>query len=430
MFTHKHYVLLAALFSLWTTHLLKGDEQSTAADGIRKTPLLSVRQTIAAACLRPDKPPYAVFRAANPKARPALHSILNEESQTVFHSNCIWMLGFIGDEKDLSLLEAYLKQASRRSLDKDGSNAVLTVPNAIALMARRGVKGSEDKLEQMLDRSYWEKMSFESFSKLPANVPSASWQLTSYSLYATTYVGAEYAQASYDKCISFESDPKVREFHAKRFPKEVLKDVAADLETKLTGRISEAQVSRLMSESIPDDITSLLDLEDSKTQADDQLPMGETPSKRDSKDITPQEIAEYTKEAQEAFEHFRTALKKEEYEKIVDSLLNDSLFMNEENLKRYRQHMLEQALPKVARGMDEAKIDDIKPADVAVRVEEGAGGKKIIVVRWRLPGTADIGKRLAGNKRGDPETIDPETSELLVLLKKKDGKWYWNPFNW
>ena len=49
-----------------------------------------------------------------------------------------------------------------------------------------------------------------------------------------------------------------------------------------------------------------------------------------------------------------------------------------------------------------------------------------------LPDTADLGEKLGHGARiggRSPATVDKD-GNLLVALKKIDGKWYWNPFGW
>lgn len=53
----------------------------------------------------------------------------------------------------------------------------------------------------------------------------------------------------------------------------------------------------------------------------------------------------------------------------------------------------------------------------------------IVVVSWKLKGTQNIGKKILEDKLNYYPTL-AEDDNLMVVTKKKDGKWYWNPFGW
>ena len=53
----------------------------------------------------------------------------------------------------------------------------------------------------------------------------------------------------------------------------------------------------------------------------------------------------------------------------------------------------------------------------------------IVVVSWKLKGTENLGKKILDDKLNYYPTL-AEDDNLMVVMKKKDGKWYWNPFGW
>ena len=58
----------------------------------------------------------------------------------------------------------------------------------------------------------------------------------------------------------------------------------------------------------------------------------------------------------------------------------------------------------------------------------GVSKKETVTVTFRLKGSAEVGRVLFPRNRGSLTVARDGT--LIVVMKKIDGKWYWNPFGW
>lgn len=78
--------------------------------------------------------------------------------------------------------------------------------------------------------------------------------------------------------------------------------------------------------------------------------------------------------------------------------------------------------------------DPPEAVDAVATLETDAGDysdlfSDIVVVSWKLKGTEKIGRKILEDKLNYYPTL-AEDDNLMVVMKKKDGKWYWNPFGW
>ena len=141
-------ISLVQLFSPFNGDSPKKESDSTA----RK--FLSVEQTIGLAFLRLNNGggDYLddLFRYANPEANPILRKIFADQKHSRTHENIARMLGCIGDENDLKLLE-------KLNLERNSLESLY----AIGQMARRKIPGADDLLDRMISQGYWDDVEYE-----------------------------------------------------------------------------------------------------------------------------------------------------------------------------------------------------------------------------------------------------------------------------
>lgn len=103
----------------------------------------------------------AVFRRANPEAKPLLYRMFTQSPTPERHHTIIAILGYIGDGEDAVKLEQHLLHGFSGELRLAETMAVRGVFDSLSRMSRRGVKEASDTLGKMCDVAYWQQIRFK-----------------------------------------------------------------------------------------------------------------------------------------------------------------------------------------------------------------------------------------------------------------------------
>lgn len=432
--TKKHTIATcisaALLLAVGTATIVRTNPPSVSP--LATPSMLSIEQTLGAIFITPDRTPFALFARANPEAKPGVYRVLGRPEDNLYHENCVYLLGFMGDKSDLPRLEAYAAAAAKREvLDKHACFAVKAIPAAIAALARRDVEGASNLLERMTTRSYWDAYKFKSFPVLPANVPDVSWELASFSVYASSFVSADYARQTYEKCLAAEDDLQVIEYHKKRFPPDSLAAVSEQFEKDVIRPVSEDTLLGLKVRSNNDLENPQFNRASASEHRKLLLERGLLPTATDPPSkLSADKEQELVQEAVKAFRRLNDTVAAGQMDAVWDQVFDASnRIPNSAPAELAAQ--LKQALTKVkpiAAAVKNAKLNT-DTANVKVQsLKSGNGTTEVNEVRIELPQTRDALERHW--ESGAESTINLEKQCLMVIMRKANGRWFWHPFGW
>lgn len=122
---------------------------------------LTIEETLGAVFMQEVGPRgsvgWAILASANPNAKPQLYQLLHNKDIAEYHANILLMIGYIGDENDVLLLEEWHSQSFEGELSFDEFQAIRTVFSSLSTMSRRGIQPAQTLLGQMSTPDYWEQ---------------------------------------------------------------------------------------------------------------------------------------------------------------------------------------------------------------------------------------------------------------------------------
>ena len=154
------------------------------------------------------------------------------------------------------------------------------------------------------------------------------------------------------------------------------------------------------------------------------------PKKAEPRQLTPEETKELSREGRSAYEKLNGLVQQGKFEEFLPHVLDNGRFVERQRLIDKHDEVvaaLKETQP-VLREIDALKA---APGEPQVSIDSGSirDERETVTVTWKLKGTEDIGRRL-WMAASDRHTVERSTGTLIVLMKKKGGTWYWNPFGW
>ena len=384
----------------------------------------------------------AYMKRANPEAKDAIWKILDNESYLRYHPRAVRMLAFIGDEADVKRLRDWVKVALRNYVKIPKAQGVFEIGTAVGLMARRDVPGARAYIEEMNRETYWREVA-KSADIAPGQLTDETVDRLIYHAFTGLARSGEPNLEKYAEAITKDIADPVRKtsllFYCK--PDSNRQSAAAFLasldEPVSTNGLAEKVVGT------PDNFrpSTIHDfVEDSKylkNRTGGRRKDGYVTGVNVTDKLPADERDALAKEAVEAFRQISREMLDEKLTfrdwagkllsggRAIDVGFREKLPVFFEDLKRIAQ---------VTREVVEL---DPKPAEFEFWQDQvdcqkifyfrQVTGKEIevITVMFRLEGTESIEYTV----RQDNPTRR-EDGYLVVLMKKVDGKWYWNPFGW
>jgi hypothetical protein len=147
-------------------------------------------------------------------------------------------------------------------------------------------------------------------------------------------------------------------------------------------------------------------------------------------------------EAREAFTALGKLVIDERWKDLAGHLMDDGKVMTEERLRSRRKEIetdlargkpIIEAVGKLGQWtatncqVTEAKTYRCQSIDARGEPADLSTSSDVTVV-FHISGSAEVGRTLLPDNRGSRTVADDGT--LIVLMRKTDGKWYWNPFGW
>ena len=158
-------------------------------------------------------------------------------------------------------------------------------------------------------------------------------------------------------------------------------------------------------------------------------PTGDTERPEPQPDPVPPTLAkQLTDEAVAEFQRIRTQLKSGELDTLPQRILDNGEPLRPE-MRKQLEEMFRGDVARLKLLTEHPSATAAKPSNSSVtRDPPRAGPKESFTVRYELSETAELGRRLRVD-HGGFSTVAPN-GNLIVLMKRMDGVWFWNPFGW
>jgi len=143
------------------------------------------------------------------------------------------------------------------------------------------------------------------------------------------------------------------------------------------------------------------------------------------------------REARGAYSEISASIINEKYEEAWDRLLDDGEVLDVDRARGNAEFL--QDLKRTGQIVRAAAASESEPVGVRVQREmdyelgrgevgERVRKKEVVTVTWRLEGTvAIVEENMPG---GSGLATVGHDGNLIVLMKRIHGRWYWNPFGW
>jgi hypothetical protein len=377
--------------------------------------MLTVPETIGAVYARyAEKTPFNLYRLANPDAKPYLHAILQDPQQERYHEVVWQILGYIGDESDLSNMDKFIHELIG-PLTLDQTHTLAGIFDCLGLMCGRKVPAALALAKDMEFCEYWKDVRFQWFAKpipgrLPFEYESIMRLMTGLSLSR-----APDLKEQIESVLNRIEDPIVR--------KEVGRAIAFKY---LTSR------ARAVRTHEQDPVTSDERREVSSLFNGDFRHPG--PSERvlgDEGRLLPEGLSdeELAKLAFDAFLKIGGYLLHNDFGSFMDHVDDqDGRIKEDSSGVGLRGNLL--ASRDFLQGVWSTKprAGNFQVAKHRMILEPGTAKRNVIFVTFELVGTAKPASQLRSTQT-QPSPV-AEDGNLLVRMKHVDGRWYWHPFGW
>lgn len=387
--------------------------------------MLTVDQTIAMCFTLPKN---NLLSAANPTARDYVRRIAMNSKHERASKSALYVLGFIGDLDDVELC-ANVIAVELSSADANTTRSESAF-RGLAQLAERGVGDARAKLERMAVADYWRDKRFDAFRQASGTSMRFESATLPQAVFALAGAGIPSSEALAGKAREAYAGSSLKDWADWRFDVAIVRGHREAIQRAASKAITEDDILHLelVYHSIdPAEIERLgLPKPDPARR-----PMLRPVPKPVLRELTAEEKQKAADDAKAAFAKLTGHVRKGEYDQVIPRLLHDGLFDDPDRLPGLRDQI--RAALKEMTGIL-LEIDRLKPATTEPVVsigtdEHNPGNVEVITVTWKLPGTEAIGRRQWKGGGGDETVAQPKTT-LIVLMKKKNGVWHWNPYGW
>jgi hypothetical protein len=388
--------------------------------------LLTVEETVGAVLdRRADGFGYRwnLYRQANPNARKAVLSLLADDRARFYRQAALRVLGYIGEDGDVSLIERAMLGSFTGLLTDSQQSDLRAFCDCMGLLAGRGSTSAKKLLDDMTTLDYWRRCGFK------IRRPSA--EIGSLPGYEHEHEGLVLAFSGYSLCNNADLTERAEK---------VLASIDnAGVKTYMTGCIG--------AESLAGHAAGIHERENQPIAAEERgglranyraLPglLGSTPTPEDR-----EYLRRTIDEALKAYEEIKAAVVGGDGSEAAARLLDNGKLIDPRKLVQLRAEFVKDAAreKEVFHAMAKYTIEptnfevtrttvfDLRrydaKADIDATKQEGDA-----TVTFRLGGSVDVGDQFLRQQKGNLTVADDGT--LIVVMKKIDGKWYWNPFGW
>ncbi len=402
---------------------------------------------------------YHLLQRANPDARQALYEFLEDEVFKWHHPQAIRILGWIGESSDVVELREMIDrfEGPLQALNRRRVEAVF---QAWATMARRDIPGAEEEIARFCMPEAWNSAPFSwQDPALLEEHPEYAYDGPIHAIRTYSVVGEGNMKELREQLLREVEDPGARHrinyyltdkyvlpAIQKREEQEARPVTDRDRE-QLRGVLTRvrAAVAGQETASGREEGPRQTDAEEAQETAAAAGPLSPE---------TTADVREIIEEGLAAYHRFVGEWISEDYDSLLQRLLNNDRPVYPEKLKRdHKEHLkddlnLERPLIMAAqrKGLFEAtryrnfrvsmtlsaSLEQIGTAEE--REAPRAEGSETITLLFEIPGSAEtwdeflrqVGRGVGG---GSEMTFTLE-EDLQVYMKRINGTWYWNPFGW
>jgi len=415
-------VMLVETLALW---LFAGISAEAVQPANRADGSLSVEETIGAVFDTSGGGGFGlrlnILSRANPAAKSAIWGILRNKD-TAFHHPRAWcILGYIGDSTDALKMERAARNNFSGSLSAREADSLRAIFGALGRMSARGVEHGSAVVARMSDPRYWKDASFRWKPDSVSTKPPLEYDTVAFLLRECARSGNDDTASRVAAFLSRIDDAELRQRMAGRLQPRVLEALASSV--KAAEKVPILAEDRRMLAKLSDRNRAFYSERPTLTEAEQAF------------------IKQAAKEARDAIEELKSGLVKGDHEEVLPSLLDNGRVIDPKKVERLadefardlqRQQQVFESLADIKTEPRDYKVSRDASYEFPSMDEEGkpvgVSKKETISVTFRLEGSNEIGNVLFRRQRGSLTIARDGT--LIVVMKKIDGKWHWNPFGW
>ncbi len=439
-------------FGLFPYMQLKGQDKE-----YKDINTLTIKETLGLAFYKGSRDQndiLGLIPAANPKAKPKLYRLLEKEHKKhLVRARVIEMIGYIGNKKDVQILNAWFnKRVFKGDLTMSEFDSLTAFFRALAAMSRTGNKAARSLLKKMASKSYWtqrlekERITRKVFGASIIDHPLDGIMV--YVLEAYTTAGFEDWRTKVKNYISKIQNKEVKKYMKSALSIETLRNYKnlehfkytrhnhPSVSDKLKKNLMNLYEQHVKNKKMSD--TKGIDRGIERMHKTNKI--GTEGFKQVGKSEQPQ-IQDLIKEGLAEFDKIKKAIKEQDKEKIIKHLLDDGDPVDPEDLKTSDE--IKKDLSQLKNLIVHLESLDTEPVQFDIKKKiyysvssldkknrpEKAQKKEEIHVSFQLKGSETAVKKLEEiTGGGTSRTV--KGNRLIVVLKKMGKTWYWNPFGW
>jgi hypothetical protein len=375
--------------------------------------------------------PWDLYRLANPKAIEAIRKVRQSEELRPYHMAAWRVIAFVGDKTDVKGIDDLLRQPSLPPvLDRAGQDEIEAAMQCLGLLYKRDVEGAGVLLESLLDPAVWEKVPFKWSTANEKVAPK-------YQMFCLAAEGyALSGKTSFDDLIQQRidaiADAQSKEYLNGRIRAERLRAYRQAFErAQQESKLLAAAASRFngdMNHPGPATATRAAPTVASEIS---RPPANNAPWV----EANPEEQVFAGKMLQDATTAYADLSRKVlagQFDALRGNLLdNGEVLRPRANWEEGKRDLVREQDVLLEPSVAKATAKDIRIDRHLNYQMDNLGGKsqlrETITVTWQLPGTAEIAKKMFP---GNPSESIAPNGNFVVLMKRINGVWYWNPFGW
>lgn len=389
---------------------------------------------------RGDHFSLSVYRHANPEAREQLQTFFARHQSNIPMKNAVLALGYIGDEKAAETVATWIEGLTgelTHTREHDEQGALHSSCVSLGLMARRGVKAAERLLSKYSELDFWRKREIRWFPKGAATVQPGEYDALCQVLLGRAIAGDKQLEAAATRIIT-DAAARGDRIQAQRFEVEDLRTRARELLETENDEVESHLRAFLRGEHKTD--TARKELPRSSPLphppgqvADSSSSSNEPKHERRLVDIDSPEGREIERAATLAYERFEKAFLDGKFASVADHLMDDlkPLPKNPELLRSDKFTLGCRKVQQLCQALKEAECKRVLAKDGIVTETHKTAEGKLLSETVSVTFVVQDGQTVVAQDL--PDMVPGATlnrNGLLILLRRIDGEWYWNPFGW
>ena len=381
------------------------------------------------------------FNRINPKVREYIRFYIQEDNiEREISSAGIWLLGFVGNEDDISFIEQYIDKILESSINPDNrmniSNGLAANVGCFAgMITKREIKGATKFLKKYANVSSW---------MIASEDDTLENLYTARKLYSYFIMCAyQYSKSPYLATLLQEKSPDSKPYLHESFVDSYLA-IEVDKYTELMKpvSISDKKLNANMAKCLEQygERIDMLLKKQTYAQWREAQKKQKTVPKAEKKPIDLFESIDMSETIEGAYFKAVASDAAKAYMQISRMLLDrdaKDLPIKKEILKDIQKAGLNNYNGFRVKIDVEARINDFVPSikDVADSKEKGEKNaavpalvkeKATAAVTFNIRDTADIFKRHVPDA-GDNSLTSSTTGDVIINMKRNNRKWYWSP---